>query len=211
MPTTHTILTFHQFCPARRQLQAASRPAHLAVMATISTSDDSAGSLFAPNDNATKSAPLKLSRQAIIWLSIISAIVFFTFVTVIWLLCRCTCLKKRRRRSKGILDNRNDFEMWNRSGGLTSAPMASAPNGIVNANKRSTVDSFLAVPPARIATTRTTRSRDNQIGDAVIVDDAAPEPVYRERSSNMTAKKGSRYYGRWSERLSRFSQIGVAK
>ncbi|KAK6395044.1 hypothetical protein LTR65_001233 [Meristemomyces frigidus] len=146
------------------------------------------------------SQPFVLGHQAIIWISIISAIVFITFVVVLWLLCRCSCSKRRRRRSlrtrqlsTAVGDNRNDYHHWNKSippndeafaqgeGDVPLTPLARA-----------------AVRPAGVD------AWEQHPGQPVVVDEAAA-PTYGPR-------KGSRYYsGGWNlKRFSRTSQIGRA-
>ncbi|KAK5131844.1 hypothetical protein LTR08_000511 [Meristemomyces frigidus] len=154
------------------------------------------------------SQPVFLSHQAIIWLVIVSVIVFLTFATVIWLLCRCSCSKRRRRRSlrtrrlsTAVLDDRNDYREWNHS-----APLSDEAFGQGR-------DSVRLAPLTQAAMRPADAAHDQHPGQPVVVDDAAAPSFEVKRS-------GSRYYSRstsWREsawnrlsRASRASQIGRA-
>lgn len=154
-------------------------------------------------DIPPSSQPIFLSHEAIIWISIISAIVCTTFAVVICLLCRCSCSKRRRRRSlrtrrlsTAVFDNRNDFHEWNK---------AVPPEGDGNGQRE---DDVVLAPLARAAV-RPAGAPDlweQHPGQPVVVEEAAA-PAYGSRK-----EKGSRYYsGGWSlKRFSRASQIGRA-
>ncbi|KAK5126926.1 hypothetical protein LTR85_008284 [Meristemomyces frigidus] len=150
------------------------------------------------------SSPIVLGHQAIIWISIISAIVCTTFAVVTWLLCRCSCTKRRRRRSlrtrrlsTAVFDNRNDFHHWNKA----LPPPGEGSFGQAEEDVRLTPLTRAAVRSAGAAADQW----EQHPGEPVVVDEAAAVLAYGPR-------KGSRYYsGGWSlKRFSWASQIGRA-
>lgn len=139
------------------------------------------------------SQPILLTHQAIIWLVIISVIVVSTFAVVIWLLCRCSCTKRRRRNSTAVLDDRNNYSQWN-----SNAPISDEAFGPSDIQLQPLTKA--AVRPAGAA-------HEQHPGEPVIVDENTTAPAYPNQ-------KNSRYYSGWKDgalrRFSRVSQIGKA-
>ena len=68
---------------------------------------------------------IEFSKSSIVWLSILTVLALAGIIIVLWLLfCRGCRSKRRKKQANGhrhhpsleIKDNRNDFEIWNRSG-----------------------------------------------------------------------------------------------
>ena len=153
------------------------------------------------NLSADKSR-LTVSEASIIWLTVIGVVVLASFILVCWLLCRCTCRKKKmRRHSNGhrhhpsleITDGRNEFHPWN-----SNAPPLSPA-------RAETGESGISLQPLTRAAVKP--AREVHPGEPVIVDEEEPAtPVYAR-------SRGSRYYSGISSvrnSLKRWSHIGRA-
>ena len=145
--------------------------------------------------------PVIEGRQAIIWLTLVSTIVFLTFVIVIYLLCNCSCRRRNRKvkersestidkhQSTQILDNRNDYRAWN-----PSAPLRPEEDQ----------DGFVLTPLTKAAVRPA--GAEQHPGEPVVIEEAEEGEGSRRR----TNAKGPGYYTSWSGRFSRISGIGRA-
>ena len=146
------------------------------------------------------------SKEAIVWISILSVIVVATLIIVSILICRCTCSRKKRAARKRnraghshhasleVTDGRNDHWTWNRH----------APFGPVD--REWTDASGCMLTPLSKAAVRPAGSQFTvHPGEPVVVDDKVDPltPVYAKN-------KGSRYYSGIQSAWKRVSQIGRA-
>lgn len=69
-----------------------------------------------PGVNATSAHGLALSKQAIIWVSIVVALVTIGLGIVFWLLCSCCWSGRRKTIARMVGDDRMFFSAWNPRG-----------------------------------------------------------------------------------------------
>ena len=184
--------------PTTAHAEGSSRK-HFARMASAQTSS------FPSFSN--QGGPPGLSKEAIIWITVLSVVVVATAIIVGILLCRCTCSRKKRaarqRHANGhshhpsleVTDGRNDHIAWNRS----FLPQGSRARDGTND------DGFEMTPLAKAAASRGREHLSVLPPRPVVVEEEIDPltPVY-------SRKKASRYYSGINNAWKRVSQIGKA-
>jgi hypothetical protein len=141
-----------------------------------------------------------LDRSTITWLVVLACIITVAFVVVACLLCRCRSTRKNAQKSRGysIHDGRNDFHAWNRHASPTHTVPPPAYGGYGDVKSKADQQTSIAVPPQAAM-------KASVVMEPMVVEEAGSDGLYTRSN-----KKTSRYYGGFSARLSRMSQIGRA-
>jgi hypothetical protein len=153
--------------------------------------------------------PAKLSKEALIWITVLSVVVVATAIIVGILLCRCTCSRKKgaekkRQREDGhsrhssleVTDGRNDHWAWNKK---------YAPSGPMTKDGTA-ADGFELTPLSKAAVGPAGSPFEAFPAQPVVVDEEIDplKPMY-------SRSRGSRYYSGVQNAWKRVSQsIGRA-
>jgi hypothetical protein len=142
-----------------------------------------------------------LDRSTITWLVVLACILIVAFVIVACLLCKCRSNRKNARVSRGysIHDGRNEFHAWNRHASPTHTVPPPAYGGYGDVKSKVDQQTSITVPPQAAM-------KASVAIEPMVVEEAGSDEGRYTRSN----KKTSRYYGGFSARLSRMSQIGRA-
>lgn len=196
----------------------------------MSTTATTAPGALEPNPIAANPAA-KLSREAVIWLAVISALVAIAFITILILLCRCSLTKRTKkarsrqshRYSGSVSDDRLSYYAYNRSAvlggdqfdGLDCVGGRYGDHATAHATQLP-----VAMEKVRINERLSHRLRDERAEEPVVMEEghAVAVSVRRgtlgagQRAHRETGRhRGSRYYSGWGlKRLIRGSQIGKA-
>ncbi|GAB7365173.1 hypothetical protein MBLNU230_g6260t1 [Neophaeotheca triangularis] len=175
------------------------------------------GTSTEPGNNHVANPAPKLSREAIIWLVVISVIVAIAFIAILILLTRC-----HRRQTKAKVpsdqDSNPDFKTPDPTfhHPLTFDYAYNSPALTTVSGKYGHYATASATQPP--VPMEKVRVRADRLPDPVVVDEAEVGSVgsgrlgFREREHRETGRdKGSRFYSGWGlKRLSRVSQVGKA-
>jgi hypothetical protein len=158
-------------------------------------------------DFTSTAGPTTPSKQAIVWLTIVSVLVVATAIVVTILLCRCTCNRKKKERkyhanghshhsSLEVTDGRNDHAAWNRS----FTPVG--PRTIDGAD----ADGFALTPLARAAERPEPEHLDVLQPRPIVIDEV--DPLTPMSAPARMARGSSRYHSGVNAALKRVIQIG---